>query len=344
MARYSLRIQSIFQQTSNTKSFVLQELGDKITYKSGQFLTFTFPTRSGEGRRSYSLSSNPTRGEAPTVTVKRIANGEYSRWLFDLAQVGDVVHSIGASGFFTLPENLSADTTLFFLAAGSGITPIRALLKEALYRYGSKKIILVYSNHSETDTIFYHELLLLQSEFSDQLTIEFLFSVNKNLLRARLGKPLLTEFLETFVTDSKNTLAYICGPHDYMQMASIPLLNHDLPAENIRKEIFNTQLTAVKELPPDQNKHAVTIRHNKKVTLLYVQYPQTILQAAKESGIDVPYSCEAGRCGTCAATCTSGKVWMSRNEVLLDKETAQGRILTCTGHPIEGDVELIVGE
>jgi ferredoxin-NADP reductase len=344
MSRQVLRIQSIVQETHNTKSFVLQELGDKIVYKPGQFLTFTFPTRLGEARRSYSLSSNPLLQEDLTITVKRIANGEYSRWLFDEAKVGDVMHTIGASGFFTLPENLSEHSTLLFLAAGSGITPIIALLKDALYRFNAKKVILIYSNHSEADTIFYSELLQLRKKFADRFTIEFLFSVNKNLLRARLGKHVLTQFIETHISDSKNTLVYICGPHDYMQMATIPLLNHDVPAENIRKEIFNTHRPVVKELPPDQNKHAVTILHNKKISKLEIQYPQTILQAAKENGIDLPYSCEAGRCGTCAATCIRGKVWMSRNEVLLDKETAQGRILTCTGYPIEGDVELVVGE
>ncbi|MBS1562920.1 MAG: 2Fe-2S iron-sulfur cluster binding domain-containing protein, partial [Bacteroidetes bacterium] len=57
-------------------------------------------------------------------------------------------------------------------------------------------------------------------------------------------------------------------------------------------------------------------------------------------GIALPYSCEAGRCGSCAATCTKGKVWMSYNEVLLDEELAKGRILTCTGYPVGGDIEL----
>jgi ring-1,2-phenylacetyl-CoA epoxidase subunit PaaE len=54
----------------------------------------------------------------------------------------------------------------------------------------------------------------------------------------------------------------------------------------------------------------------------------------------LPYSCEAGKCGTCAATCTSGKVWMSYNEVLLDKEIAEGRVLTCTGFAVAGNVTL----
>jgi len=54
----------------------------------------------------------------------------------------------------------------------------------------------------------------------------------------------------------------------------------------------------------------------------------------------LPYSCEAGRCGSCTATCIDGKVWMSYNEVLMDDEISKGRVLTCTGYPIGGDVVL----
>ena len=63
------------------------------------------------------------------------------------------------------------------------------------------------------------------------------------------------------------------------------------------------------------------------------QYPVTILQAAKQKGIMLPYSCEAGKCGTCVATCLQGNVWHAYNEVLLDRELEKGRILTCTGYP-----------
>ncbi|NBP71273.1 MAG: hypothetical protein EBU52_21365, partial [Cytophagia bacterium] len=69
-----------------------------------------------------------------------------------------------------------------------------------------------------------------------------------------------------------------------------------------------------------------------------VQYPTSILKAASVNGLELPYSCEAGRCGACAATCTKGEVWMQRNEVLTDADLAKGRILTCTGFPINGDI------
>ena len=44
--------------------------------------------------------------------------------------------------------------------------------------------------------------------------------------------------------------------------------------------------------------------------------------------------------GNCMARCISGKVWMSNNEVLTEKELSQGLVLTCTGYPVGGPVEL----
>ena len=63
-------------------------------------------------------------------------------------------------------------------------------------------------------------------------------------------------------------------------------------------------------------------------------------EAAKRKGIVLPYSCEVGKCGNCAATCLQGKVWMMYNEVLLDDDLQKGLVLTCSGFPVGGDVVL----
>lgn len=339
MQKYTLTIQSIRSETSDTKSFVLKP-DERIEYSAGQFLTLLHPL-SPAVRRSYSLSSHPLLDRNLKITVKRIANGEFSRWLFDKAKAGDHIQTIGASGFFTLPDPLVGDSILLFLAAGSGITPVLSLLKEVLF-YREQKAVLIYSSRSENETIFYRELLELQKQFPQRLSIHFLLSDSKNLWRARLNKLLLAELVNQHIQDKASALVYLCGPHDYMQMARIVLLNENIPAEDIRTEKFKAEKPASKELPPDIDPHHVSIEFNGNKISLIVKYPDTILQTAKREGYDLPYSCEAGRCGTCAATCVNGKIWMSRNEVLLDKEMEQGRILICTGYAVGGDAELVI--
>jgi ring-1,2-phenylacetyl-CoA epoxidase subunit PaaE len=261
--------------------------------------------------------------------------------LFDQAKVGDEIETIGASGFFTLPQSMPTDVTLFFIAAGSGITPIFSLLKEVLYKR-QQKVVLIYSNRSERDTIFYHQLLQWQQQFRTRLVIHFLFSEAKDLSRARLNKLLLAELINSSNVDKSNSLAFLCGPHDYMQMARIVLLTENFRTESIRTEKFNSDPAPAKELPPDTASHQVTIEYQGRNISLTVKYPDSILQVAKRQGIELPYSCEAGRCGTCTATCLSGKIWMSRNEVLLDKEVEKGCVLICTGYAVGGDAQLVI--
>ena len=119
----ALQIQKIIRETTDTKSFVLKNVsGNVIHYEAGQFLSFVFKNRNGEElRRSYSISSSALLKEALQITVKRIPNGAYSRWLFDDAKEGDILQSTGASGLFVLPGDLTKISQLVFFAAGSGI-------------------------------------------------------------------------------------------------------------------------------------------------------------------------------------------------------------------------------
>jgi ferredoxin-NADP reductase len=335
-----LKIIGLRQETSEAKSFILDPVGDPVFYKAGQFLTLVFPEKLNGNRRSYSISSTPYLREPLTITVKRLANGEFSRYLIDKFEAGDSLYTIGPAGFFVLPPDPAAVPTYVFYAAGSGITPILPLIKTILVNYPGCRVYLTYSNRSADDTIFLDELRMLENKYA-QLRIEWLFSNAKHLLKARLSKWRVEQHVNGMTPlEKESALFYLCGPHSYMQMISITLLREGIVQAHIRKEIFDNIKPLVRELPPDTHVHKVTVIYKGIESSFDVQYPETILAKALRMRLQLPYSCEAGKCGTCAATCMSGEVWMSYNEVLLDKEIADGRVLTCTGHPIKGDVVL----
>lgn len=338
-----LRITRVIEETANAKSFELEPLdGWQPGYNAGQFITLVFYTPHGEKRRSYSITSTPGIDERLSITVKKIENGEFSRALVYYSKVGDILFTSGISGFFTL--NASAAVTQFcFLAAGSGITPCFSLIK-ALLATTNFSILLLYSNRTKADTIFYKQLLQLQEDNSDRFLIHFLFSDHHDLYHRRLGKWLLEQLLNKYLGDSiSHTSFFLCGPFEYMQTAEITLLNH-VAKKNIVKENFSSLPRLVLPVPPDTAKHEVTVRINGHIHHLQVQYPLSITKAAKQQRVDLPYSCEAGRCGSCIATCTRGKLWMAYNEVLTDKEVARGRILTCQAFPVDGNAEVTFDE
>ncbi len=339
----SLTIEHIREEARNFKTFTFRE-GHSINYESGQFLTLVDNSGKHEIRRSYSIISSPALNEPLAIAVKRIDNGFFSRKLVDHALTGDQFLTTGAAGFFRLPENIEAFNHIYFFAAGSGIAPILSLIKTVLQNYRHIFIILVYSNPSVESTAFHKLLKNLEHDHPRQLLVHFLFSSEADLRKARLNRELLLEFLTINQFDREKILFYTCGPENYMRMIIFLLLEEGFPGENIKKEDFNPgNKKLIHRAPPDKNTYEVTIELSGDRFQFPVHYPDSILQAAKKMKLNLPYSCETGKCGSCAALCKSGKVWLSNNEVLTDKDLDKGLILTCTGHPQMGDVILKIG-
>lgn len=339
-----LIINDIVNETDDVRLFYFEESSTRnIHYKAGQYLTFLFEHGGKESRRSYSLASSPVVNEPLCIGIKRIPNGNFSRKLFDEAKPGDVLLTTGVGGVFTLPDDIQNYRQFFFFAAGSGIIPIYSLIKTLLYLHTFISIVLVYSNRSEATAVFYDELNTLQANHPERLHIEFLFSNTEDLFRARLHAELVALYLDTLAIDKLDKcLYYTCGPETYMRFCMIVLRGYNIPLQNIKKEIFHTSRPVVKIEPLDQAAHNVFLIKGGTQYDVKVQYPTTILQAAKKQGIDMPYSCEVGRCGNCLAICLQGRVWMSHNEVLTDRELAKGFVLTCTGFPVGGDARIKV--
>lgn len=334
-----LRIKNIKEEIKDFKTF---SFDNDLNYKAGQYLTLVYQLHNEEIRRSYSITSAPVLQEPVTIGVKRVENGFFSRKLIDNAIVGDELISIGAGGLFILPGDIENFKQVFFFAAGSGITPIYALIKTLLYQHTKINVVLIYSNAASYKTVFFNELKKLESDFSHRFHTEFLFSNIIALSKARLHRDLIIHFLNEFsIADFSETLFYICGPESYMRLCTYTLQENNVPKSNIKREDFVINAVHKRDaLPPDKASHTAILNLNNKKSHFIINYPDSILQAAKKSNIVLPYSCEAGRCGSCVAKCIKGNVWHSYNEVLTETELKQGLILTCVAHPVNGDVEL----
>jgi ferredoxin len=77
----------------------------------------------------------------------------------------------------------------------------------------------------------------------------------------------------------------------------------------------------------------VTIYLDRKKVSVPLVPGETLLQSARRAGLDPPFSCEAGNCGTCMARLTEGHATMRVNDALEDDEVAEGYVLTCQGVP-----------
>lgn len=338
---YKFRITEIINQPNHNISIRFADLSNNYPkYKAGQFLTLSFMFGEREVRRSYSFSSSPDADEPFEITIKRVENGEISRFLHHKSCVGDVIDVLEPQGLFVYEPNEFANRTVFLFAAGVGITPLFSILKTALLCENLSKIVLVYSNTSKSQTVFYDELLAWQERFPERLKIEFIWSNSKNLLKARLNRDYLIELVKANVKEGAEAVFYTCGPLFYMDLCRFTLLGMGYPDESIRKETFHfpeeEEDDDERELEEvDTTSYTVTLRFNKEEYSLLVPYNKTVLDVGLEQKIKLPYSCRSGMCSTCISVVKNGSVSMDYNEVLTDREVENGKCLICTSHPLE---------
>lgn len=98
----------------------------------------------------------------------------------------------------------------------------------------------------------------------------------------------------------------------------------------------NTEETARVTDPASSDGHGagtVTILLDRKKVSVALVPGETLLESARRAGLQPPFSCEAGNCGTCMARLVEGHATMRANEALDEDEVAEGYILTCQGVP-----------
>lgn len=337
-----LRIRQVIQETADSKSFVLEPTDElPLHYQAGQYLTFLIEHNGHEVRRSYSMSSAPSVDDYPTITIKRVDNGEISRYWMDEIKEGSLMKTLLPAGRFT-PEkqNKEAPYDLILIGAGSGITPLFSILKETLTTDSKAHITLIYANRNERTAIFFHELERWKALFPDRLNIIHLFSQpseNWHESPGRLTNSRLEKLIgEALRFDRSRAAFFLCGPYALMRITEITLLFLGFEKAQIRKENFVI-------LPPPPiirytEAHTATIQFKGNTKLIEVPPNTTLLEAALNSGINLPYSCKGGQCANCAGLHRAGKLHMSTNDVLTEADLKQGWILTCTAYPEDDEV------
>jgi 3-ketosteroid 9alpha-monooxygenase subunit B len=344
-----LQIAEVIDETADARSLVFTtpedapDPGDKLRYAPGQFLTLRVPSeRTGSVARCYSLCSAATLGEPLTVTVKRTTDGYASNWLCDHAHPGMRVHVLAPSGTF-VPATL--DTDFLLLAAGSGITPMMAILKSALAD-GSGKVTLVYANRDESSVIFAAALRTLATKYPDRLTVV-------HWLESVQGLPTVPA-LTGLLTPYRGREAFLCGPAPFMAAAEEALTVCGTPAERVHIEVFKSlesdPFAAVtvdySHDGEDDDQGPATVVVTLDGTTHELTWPRQakLLDVLLDKGLDAPFSCREGHCGACAVVKKSGEIEMEVNDVLEAQDIDEGLILACQAHPCSDSVEVTYDE
>ena len=342
-ATISLQVKHIIDEAADAKTFVFERTNKQpFTYRAGQFLTFLIPVHGHETRRSYSMSSAPDVDENPAITVKRVPNGEISRFWIDHVKVGDRFDVLPPSGRFVLEDSLGTPRDIVLIAAGSGITPLFSILKQTLTQEKESNIILLYASRNARHALFHKQIQQWQENFPERLTVIHIHSQpldDWNGLRGRINNTRLEQLIHKSLRfQPASARFFICGPYELMRSVEITLHYMGFSSLQVRKENF--VIPSPPPPPPISYPHVVKLNFRGQSHDLFVPAHTTILDAALAAGIRLPYSCKGGRCATCAGICKSGKLHMSVNEVLTDRDLQEGWILTCAAYADSEDVSI----
>jgi ferredoxin-NADP reductase len=200
-------------------------------HRAGQHLDVRLTAEDGyRAERSYSIASAP--GEPVAITVERLEDGEVSPYLTSEVRAGDSFEVRGPiGGYFIWEPSFGGPLTL--LAGGSGVVPLRAMLRYRSLAGSSVPVRLLYSSRSWDEVIYRAEL--------GSVGVEVVYALTRKQppgwtgYARRVDEQMLGEVAWPA---SDAPLAYVCGPTSFVETAAAALVGLGYPPERVRTERF----------------------------------------------------------------------------------------------------------
>jgi ring-1,2-phenylacetyl-CoA epoxidase subunit PaaE len=273
------------------------------------------------------------------VAVKSIKGGVFSNYANDVLRKGDLLDVSRPEGRFIF-ENDNSKKIFCGIAAGSGITPILSIIKDTLSSNTDNKFVLLYSNKSIAETMFFNDIKGLESSYSSRFYCHNIYS-RENVADCEFGR--IDSAFINYCLKQHSKLSFdkffLCGPEELTLSISDELNKLGYEKNKILFELFFSK----SELKLETNLGGDSMA---KITCDYEDFeitiPKniTILDAALSQKIDVPYSCQGGVCSSCIGKITSGTGKMLENNILTDSEIQEGLVLACQTVPTSQNISI----
>ena len=302
--------------------------------RPGQFVTLRLDGPDPEPvTRCWSLSRFDDAPSTYRITVRR-QEGKGSRRLHGLRE-GDTVLVRGPAGEFTL--NRGTFRPVLLIAAGIGVTPLKAMLDAHLSRPGAPSVHLIYGARDPASAIFREELeKLAETREGFQLTMVYSRGDVPGALKGRITADLVigtASELEVILNGEHHAVPwfeaeiYICGPGDLCRALTSEFTARGANPDRVFHELFAAlpvETTAI-------GSAEVIFASSGRCAEWRAEEDLSLLELAEASGIEVPYSCRAGSCLTCQSRLLGGEATGAIGD---------GTVLPCIARPASARVEL----
>ncbi|GFG62917.1 NADPH oxidoreductase [Mycobacterium kubicae] len=288
------RILQVRRETEDSATLVIKPgWGFSFDYQPGQYIGIGLLVEGRWRWRSYSLTSSPaaTSGATRTITitVKAMPEGFLSGHLVAGVEPGTIVRLAAPQGNFVLPD--PAPSSILFLTAGSGITPIMSMLRTLARRDQITDIEHLHSAPTASDVMFRAELTELADEHPG-----YRLSLRETRAQGRLDLSRLDEA----VPDWRDRQTWACGPEAMLNQAE-----KVWSAAGIGDRLHLERFAVSKAAPAGAGGTVTFARSGKSVS---ADAATSVMDAGENAGVQMPFGCRMGICQSCVVELVDGHV------------------------------------
>jgi len=338
-----LVVRRIFPETHDVKTFRLAlPDGGPLPFEhvAGQYINLKLTIGGKRVNRSYTIASSPTRPDYCEVSIKRVPNGYASHHMHDAVKEGDIIKVSAPAGKFFFKGDES--NRIVMLAGGVGITPMMSVVRSLTDRCWPGKIILVFSVKKRHDVIFEAELDYLRKRFPN-LEVHITVSDDPDATWDGARGHITRDLLDKVVPGLNNGPIMMCGPGPMMTAMRKLLVEIGVPDAEIHEEAFVSPPTPKDDAAAEAqateamaeaeegatNGEVPSVRFQRTGKTTDLPSELTVLEAAEDCGVTIPFECRSGICGQCKTKLISGKVTMEVQDALTAGDRAKGLVLAC---------------
>ncbi len=334
----NLVVSEIIPATEGSRTIrLVSKTGYLPPFEAGQYINIFVEIDGVRTSRPYSIASSPRQRAYYDITVAKIPTGFVSDHFVDNVKVGDTFQANGPAGQFRFNPVFHASKHLY-LAGGSGITPFKSMISEALDAGLERDIHLIYGCRTEEMAIYHQELSAYAAKHAN-FTYSLVLSEPAEGWSGRTGF-LDATCIRELCPDVIGRTAYICGP-PIMNDFCVKALNElKVPKRMIRREMFGARQDIQNEPGwPEQLSGHETFRLTVGGKSFEVAAGESLLTALERNQIRMNVCCRSGECSLCRIKLVSGTVFQPRGVLLRHADEKYGYIHSCKSYPIS-DVEI----
>lgn len=327
--------------------------GQGTEFLAGQYLRLKHEDKAND----YSFVSAPYENKWE-LALKINHEESFANQIFKHYEVGDEILVSAPMGRFTLADKPNEKRTILGFAGGIGITPILSHLKHILHTERLTRFFLFYANKTKAQIVFKDELAALVAQYPERLEVYEFYTQEPDMhpffsgrINERKIELIINQLLHLDEDDDESTIwdavdeILICGPGMMIKDIATACYENGIRKKNIHFELFES---FNEDIYPEEQVH-------ERIEDISVQWQlngetspvvhlknnqQKLLSQLLDLGYELPYSCKSGICGACRCKLEEGKVEMTDNEYLTDKELEEGEVLTCVSLPMSKTLKL----